>query len=99
MANILDEPPAEVSEELVRLREHLDQEIPSKVLDSNLLIGTWNPRSFGGLTEKWHSETGDSPKRDLHSLLSITEIVSRFDVVALQEVKSNIKALWGINGA
>ena len=29
----------------------------------------------------------DSPKRDLHSLLCIAEIVSRFDVVAVQEAK------------
>jgi hypothetical protein len=34
-----------------------------------------------------------TPKRDLHSLLSIAEIVSRFDVVALQEAKDNLKAL------
>ncbi len=36
---------------------------------------------------------GDTPKRDLHSLLCIAEIVSRFDVVALQEARENLKAL------
>ena len=36
---------------------------------------------------------GDSPKRDLGSLLLIREIVSRFDVVAVSEGKGNIKAL------
>ena len=32
-------------------------------------------------------------KRDLHSLLSIAEIVLRFDVVAVQEARDNLKAL------
>lgn len=44
------------------------------------------------LTEAWKFEEGDSPKRDLRALLIITEIVSRFDVVALQEVRGNIEA-------
>jgi endonuclease/exonuclease/phosphatase family metal-dependent hydrolase len=45
------------------------------------------------LTEKWQAADGDSPKRDLHALRCIAEIVARFDVVALQEVKHNLKAL------
>ena len=58
----------------------LDEELPAKELDRNLLIATWNIRAFGGLTEKWHSTEVDTLKRDLHSLLCIAEIVSRFDV-------------------
>lgn len=45
------------------------------------------------MTEKWSSAEDDSPKRDLHALRCITEIVSRFDVVAVQEVQGAIKAL------
>ena len=91
-------PPAEVSAiDLTRLRSALDDAenggIPAKALDRNLLIATWNVRAFGDLTEKWESSEEDTPKRDLHSLLSIAEIVARFDVVALQEVKDNLKAL------
>ena len=71
----------------------LDEELPAKELDRNLLIATWNIRAFGGLTEKWESTEEDTPKRDLHSLLCIAEIVSRFDVVAVQEVKDDLKAL------
>ncbi len=90
---ILEAPPKEVELELERLREELDEDIPKKILDKNLLIATWNIRAFGGLTEKWKSSQNDSPKRDLHALRCIAEIISRFDVVALQEVKGKLKAL------
>ncbi|MDX1746729.1 MAG: endonuclease/exonuclease/phosphatase family protein, partial [Halobacteriales archaeon] len=56
-------------------------------------IGTWNLRAFGGLTEKWVSGEDDSPKRDLQSVLTIAEVIRRFDVVALQEVRGDLKAL------
>jgi endonuclease/exonuclease/phosphatase family metal-dependent hydrolase len=93
VAKILEPPPEDIAGALVTLRRELDNEIPKKILDKNLLIATWNIRSFGGLTEKWRSGQHDSPKRDLHALRCITEIVSRFDIVALQEVKGKIKAL------
>ena len=88
-----DAPPQVVQADLLTLRGELDDAIPAKELDRNLLIGTWNIRAFGGLTEKWASGPGDTPKRDLHALRCIADIVARFDVVALQEVKGNIKAL------
>ncbi|MGH2805723.1 MAG: endonuclease/exonuclease/phosphatase family protein [Actinomycetota bacterium] len=91
--SVTDDPPPHVAEELTALRAALDETIPAKVLDRNLLIGTWNLRAFGGLTDEWDSGPNASPKRDLRSLRSIAEILSRFDVVALQEVKGNIKAL------
>ena len=93
MSVITDRPPDNINTELEQLRGVLDQEIPRKVLDYNLLVATWNIRSFGNLTPKWAAGSNDSPKRDLHSLACIGEIISRFDVVAIQEVTSNIKAL------
>ncbi|MGH1366636.1 MAG: endonuclease/exonuclease/phosphatase family protein [Calditrichia bacterium] len=93
MPTILDKPPIPVFKNLSELKEQLDEQIPPKKLDKNLLVGTWNIRAFGGLTEKWISSRRDSPQRDLHSLLCIAEIISRFDVIALQEVKSDLKAL------
>jgi endonuclease/exonuclease/phosphatase family metal-dependent hydrolase len=93
MPKITDPPPEEIANELAELRAALDEDIPMKVLDRNLLVATWNIRAFGNLTEKWQSSTNDSPKRDLHALRSIAEIVSRFDVIALQEVRANLKAL------
>ena len=75
------------------LDDHENGGVPTKALDRNLLIASWNIRAFGDLTEKWASTENDSPKRDLHSLLCIAEIVSGFDVIAIQEARDNLKAL------
>lgn len=93
MPTIHDIPPTGVLEDLNALMMDLDAKIPAKSLDRNLLIATWNIRAFGNLTRKWISGPGDSPKRDLHSIFCIAAIISRFDVVAVQEVKANIRAL------
>lgn len=92
MSNGTDTPP-EIEHDLESLRAELDDTLPPRTLDQNLLIGTWNVRAFGGLTEKWVSEESDSPKRDLHSIRVIAEIIRRFDVIALQEVRGDLKAL------
>lgn len=92
MPAITDKPPAEVQRELDALAKQLDTEVPGK-RDDNLLVATWNIREFGGLTDKWASSQSDSPKRDLRSLAAITEVVSRFDVVAIQEAQADIRAL------
>jgi endonuclease/exonuclease/phosphatase family metal-dependent hydrolase len=93
MNSITDIPPSDVQDNLNLLKTDLDSKIPSKQLDRNLLIATWNIRAFGNLTRKWDSDDDDSPKRDLHSILCIAEIISRFDIIAVQEVKDNIRAL------
>lgn len=91
MARITDPPPAVVQSDLKALRQALDTTVSAKRLDHNLLVATWNLRAFGGLTEEWQAGPEASPKRDLWALSCITEIVSRFDVVALQEVRGNIR--------
>jgi endonuclease/exonuclease/phosphatase family metal-dependent hydrolase len=93
MSSIFDTPPAEVLQELEALKIDLNHRIPFKRIDHNLLIATWNIRSFGNITRKWKSDDDDSPKRDLHAILCIAEIIRRFDVVAVQEVTSNLRAL------
>ncbi len=91
---ITDEiPHEEEREEFDRLVADLDRTIPSKELDRNILICTWNIREFGNVTKKWRAASGDSPKRDLYSVRCIAEIISRFDVVAVQEVQDNIRGL------
>ena len=67
---------------LLRLRKHLD-EIPQKTATETLLIATWNIREFG-----------DNRRKE--SLHYIAEIVSRFDLVAIQEVSSNMKGLQNL---
>ena len=93
MPSITDPPPQDIAAELADLSTALDADIPAKALDRNLLIATWNLRMFGDLTEKWKAGETDSPKRDLHALLCIKDIISRFDVIAVQEVRGNIKCL------
>jgi endonuclease/exonuclease/phosphatase family metal-dependent hydrolase len=90
---VTDTPPPAVQTDLAGLRAALDDEVPAKVLDRNLLVATWNLRHFGGLTERWRAGDDDSPKRDLHSVLVVAEVLRRFDVVALQEVRGDLKAL------
>ncbi len=92
-SKITDKPPKKVQKELNILKVELDKVIPAKKLDHNIIVGSWNIRAFGDLTEKWTVTEKDKPKRNLHALLLIGEIISRFDVVALQEVKGNIKCL------
>jgi hypothetical protein len=86
--------PAPIKDEMLDLRHHLDGKIPPKRDGvSNLLIATWNLKAFASLTETWTAGPNHSPKRDWRALWAITEIISRFDVIALQEVKGDLKAL------
>lgn len=91
MSSLNSPPPSFVVQEIDMLNTSLN-EIPAKSED-NLLIATWNIRCFGSLTSKWIAEPKDSPKRDLQALLSIIHIIRRFDIIAVQEVKGNIKCL------
>lgn len=93
MIRVTDVPAGTEARELAELSTALDAHIPARALDRNLLIGTWNIRAFGGVTPKWRAGDDDSPKRDVLALRAIAEIVSRFDVVAIQEVRGNIQAL------
>jgi endonuclease/exonuclease/phosphatase family metal-dependent hydrolase len=93
MPTVFDDPPAPIRADLDSLRAALDREVPAKLPGQNLLIATWNIRSFGSLTRKWTASPNDNPKRDLRGLRAICEIVSRFDVVAVQEVVGDLRAL------
>jgi endonuclease/exonuclease/phosphatase family metal-dependent hydrolase len=93
MPQLTDQPPLSIQNELDALNRSLDQVIPTKLIGQNLLIATWNIRSFASLTRKWTASENDSPKRDLRGLRAICDILSRFDVVAIQEVKGDLRAL------
>lgn len=93
MPHVTDSPPAAIEADLAELDGFLKRELPARAMDDNLLIATWNLRHFGGLTEKWESGPDDVPKRDLHSIHAVARIISRFDVIALQEIRGDLKAL------
>lgn len=87
-----DYPPT-VVEDIVRVRRRLDASgVPPRRTDRNLVIGTWNLRAFGGLHDDWDENPG-SPKRNLRGLAVIAEVIRRFDVAAIQEVKRETTAL------
>lgn len=90
---VLGEPPPEVAAQLDAIDAALDAAVPARHLDRNLLVATWNLRAFGGLADRWVADEDDSPKRDLTALHAIAHVVSRFDVVALQEVRGDLRAL------
>jgi hypothetical protein len=79
--------PRAVVEDIARLRRRIkDSNIPGKLTDHNLLIGTWNIRALSKVYPEWE-ENPDSPKRNLRALAYIAEVIRQFDVVAIQEVK------------
>lgn len=86
-----------VRDEMAALKQRLDDTVPPK-RDAirNLLVATWNIKDFGSLFDRnnaWTAKGNASPKRDRRALWAITEIVSRFDIVAIQEVTGDLKAL------
>jgi hypothetical protein len=86
-------PPATTRDALDALAAGLDDGLVPAKHQGNLLIGTWNVAIFGDLTEKWVSEQHDSPKRNLSDACAIAEVISRFDVCAVQETRRNLTAL------
>ena len=72
---------------LLRLNEALDKAVPLKTLDRTLLLASWNIREFGGQK---------SGGRDDEPLFYLAEILSRFDLIAVQEVRDNLDALDGL---
>jgi len=68
------------TEKILQLRDQLSREIPQKTATETLLLATWNIRKFGD-------------NRRQESLYYIAEIISRFDLVAIQEVTADLKGL------
>ncbi|MEJ2226865.1 MAG: endonuclease/exonuclease/phosphatase family protein [Alphaproteobacteria bacterium] len=66
---------------LKRLRAKLDKDLPAKDSDQSLLLSTWNIRDFG----KSGTRRGFG-RRLPETWFYIAEIISRFDMVAVQEV-------------
>jgi hypothetical protein len=87
-------PPAAVTAEINAVRAAVERVVPAKRRRGrNLIIGTWNIRAFGDLTKTWRTSTDAKPQRNFRDVHAIAEVVSHFDVVAVQEVRGNIRAL------
>ena len=68
------------------LRVQLDDEIPQKTRDATLILGTWNIRNFD-------DNRFMNGKRTDEDFYYIAEIISRFDVLAVQEVCDDLYPL------
>jgi endonuclease/exonuclease/phosphatase family metal-dependent hydrolase len=66
---------------LKKLRKIIDKNIPSARIDENLLIATFNIREFG------------AKKREGFAINALAEICSCFDIIAIQELRSNLNDL------
>ena len=82
---------ARVAERLAALRKAMqkhptipDRSIPGKNSSDTLLLATWNIKEFDG---------GDADARTGESYWYIAEIISHFDLVAIQEVGANLDGL------
>jgi len=65
---------------LLVLREGLDQEIPPRRTDQNLLLASWNIKELGHTTQRLPE-----------AYFYLAEILNRFDLIAVQEIKSSLK--------
>ncbi len=70
---------------ITRLRSQLANAVPSRSIRDSLMLATWNIRDFGG------SRLNPSP-RGSEPLFYMAEIISAFDIVAIQEVNNNMTA-------
>lgn len=85
--------PHSTVEDIVRLRRRLEASgIPPRRTDHNFIVATWNLRTFGRVHRSFDENPG-SPKRNLRAMAIIAEVVRRFDVVAIQEVKRETEAI------
>jgi len=73
-----------VIEKLLNLKTALGSSIPQKTTDKNFILATWNIREF---------ERASYGGRLEESYLYMAEIISHFDLVAIQEVREDMHAL------
>ena len=66
-------------ENLIALKEGIASKIPNKIMDGNILLASWNIKEFGHLKERLPE-----------SYFYIAEIISAFDIVAVQEIKTSL---------
>ena len=65
---------------LMKLMDSDPHRIPRREIDENVLIASWNIAQF-------------SNKKKSRALQYIADICERFDIVAIQEVKSDLRGL------
>ena len=74
-----------IAEGLTRLRKAIvDQKVPARTLEGDVLIASWNIREFD--SRKYGGRLTDA-------FYYIAEVLSHFDLIAIQEVRDDLTAL------
>jgi hypothetical protein len=71
---------------LISLRKQLREDLPARTMNNTLILATWNLRDFDS------NKFGHGPRLK-ESFFYIAEIISAFDIVAVQEVNDDLTAL------
>ena len=72
------------AQRLLLLREKLAEQVPQRTINETLLLATWNVRDFDASKYGFRSD---------EAMYYIAEIISHFDLVAVQEVNADLAAL------
>jgi endonuclease/exonuclease/phosphatase family metal-dependent hydrolase len=75
-----------IARRLLKLRKQIREEVPPRAVTDALLLATWNIRDFDD------NKFGHGPRLD-ESFYYIAEIISSFDLIAVQEVNKDTSAL------
>lgn len=75
---------AEPRKVLLRLQEKLASELPARTISDTLMLATWNIREF---------DSNKFGERSDECIAYIAEIISHFDLVAVQEVNADLQAI------
>lgn len=70
---------------ILRLRKGLSEHVPEKTADKSLLLASWNIKEFGHLSERLPE-----------AYFYIAEVLARFDLIAVQEIKSKLDDLYRV---
>jgi len=73
-----------IIDNILRLKNALNAQVPAKDLEGNLLVATWNIREFG---------KNNKARRLKETFFYMAEIISSYDLVAVQEVADNLTDL------
>ena len=80
--DLKDDDRRKILKKILNLRSALEKEFPDKSIDKNMILGSWNLKEFGHLK-----------KRLPESYFYISEIINRYDLIAIQEIKTGLKDL------
>ncbi len=70
---------------LMNLMDEGEYQIPNRRVDENLLLATWNIQQFGN-------------QKTPRALQYIADICERFDIIALQEIKTDLRGISRLQG-